>query len=236
MSEWIVHADWWLAEVADDPIYQLDVLPLASQLIGDPKGVLIDVGCGEGQMMRHLGDRVIGCDISQRLLVAAAAAGPVVRCRLPALSWLRSDSLAGAVAVLVLEHLADLDLFASVARVVRPGGMLVLVMNHPAFTAASAGPIVDPADGEFLWRWGDYFAEATVAMPAGEESIAFYHRPLAAILNAAAAAGWMLDRFVERGFSPEAVASEPGYVGQEQMPRLLGARWINTQGGGPSGR
>jgi hypothetical protein len=105
-------------------------------------------------------------------------------------------------------------------------------MNHPAFTPGDAGPIIDPTDGEFLWRWGTYFAEAEVEMSAGAQQIAFYHRPLASVLNAAADAGWRLDRFVERGFSSAAVASEPGYAGQEQMPRLLGARWVNTQGGG----
>ncbi len=91
-------------------------------------------------------------------------------------------------------------------------------------------------DGEVLWRWGEYFIESQVEMPGGHAPVAFYHRPLATILNAAADAGWMLDHIDERGFSPEAIASQPGYVGQEQMPRLLGVRWMNTQGGRRSRR
>lgn len=231
MSDWSAHADWWLEEVVDDPIYQLDVVPMATDLIGDIPGVVVDLGCGEGQLMRHLGQRVIGCDISQQLLIEARHSGPVVRCRLPDLSWIAGDAIAGAYAVLVLEHLADCDLFAAAARVVKPGGCLILVMNHPAFTADGAGPIMDASDGEFLWRWGRYFVESRVEMPAGERSVSFYHRPLADILNAAADAGWMLQRLVESGFSAAAIATERGYAGQEQMPRLLGARWINTQGG-----
>ncbi len=230
MSEWEDHADWWLGEVADDPIYRLDVLPLAARLLGEGPGTVLDLGCGEGQMMRRLTDRVIGCDISAPLLRWAHESGPVVRCELPHLDWLRPSAVDSAVAVLVVEHLPGLSLFDAVARVVRPGGTLVVVANHPAFTAADAGPIMDPSDGEILWRWGDYFEESAVAMPAGGSHVTFHHRPLATILNAASEAGWMLESFVEAGFSKAAIATEPGYVGQEQMPRLLGVRWTNTQG------
>lgn len=236
MSEWIGYADWWLTEVSADPIYALDVLPLAADLVGEPTGVVVDLGCGEGQTMRALGGRVIGCDIAMPLLAKAQSSGPVVRCQLPGLDWLRPGSIDTAYAVLVLEHLADLSLFASSARVVRAGGVLVIVVNHPAFTAAASGPIMDPSDGEVLWRWGEYFKQARVEMPAGSGSITFFHRPLDSLLNAAAAAGWQLDRLVETGLSDEAIAAHPGYAGQEQMPRLLGARWINTQGGRHSRR
>ena len=127
-----------------------------------------------------------------------------------------------------MEHLPGLDLLANVARVVRPGGSLVLVMNHPAFTPAAAGPIMDQSDGEILWRWGRYFEPAPVTMPAGDSEIVFHHRPLGDVLNAAAVAGWSLDRFIERGFSRAAIDAVPGYAGQEQMPRLLGVRWLRS--------
>ena len=105
-----------------------------------------------------------------------------------------------------------------------------MVMNHPAFTAKGAGPLLDPSDGEILWRWGNYFEAAACSMKTDGPAVTFYHRPLATVLNAAAQAGWMLERFVEVGFSEAAIATEPGYVGQEQMPRLLGVSWMNTQG------
>ena len=239
MSSWEELASWWLDELDGDPIYRLDVIPLAGELIGEPLGIALDLGCGEGQVMRTLPGFTVGTDISLDLLRHAVAAGPVVRGRLPRLDWVRSATVEVAYAVLVLEHLADLELFDAAFRIVRPGGHLVVIANHPAFTAADAGPILDQSDGEFLWRWGRYFEKAQIAMrtTAGEK-VAFHHRPLATILNAAADAGWALDRFVETGLSPAAVAVRPGYVGQEQMPRLVGMRWsrpppcvstINTQ-------
>lgn len=229
--EWEDHAEWWLAEIRDDPIYQTDVVPLLNRLLGEDEGTLLDLGCGEGQVMAG-GEGRIGCDISLRLLHRARRIGPVVRCELPTLDWLRRDTVDGAYMVLVLEHLPDLRIFATAARVVKEGGSLVVVMNHPAFTADGAGPIVDPNDGEVLWRWGEYFKESQAEMAIPGRAVTFHHRPLAAILNAAAAAGWMLDELVETGFSQAAVAAHPGYVGQEETPRLLGARWMNTQGGG----
>ena len=228
MNEWIEHADWWLEEIRDDPLYHLEVMPLLDALIDGVNGRILDLGCGEGQVMRRRGVGVFGCDISMDLL--RLNDGPVVCGSLPDLSWLREDSLDAAYMVLVLEHLADLQVFAEAARVVRPGGVLVIVMNHPAFTSEGAGPIMDPNDGEILWRWGDYFDTAECHMAGTSANVTFYHRPLADILNAASAAGWMLDEISEKGFSKASLATRPEYVGQEQMPRLLGARWMNTQG------
>lgn len=229
-NEWNDHAEWWLDEVADDPIYRLDVLPLLLELTEQMPGRLLDLGCGEGQVMALHSNRVVGCDISMDLLRRAATSGPVVRAELPGLDWVRPGSFDGAYMVLVLEHLPSLEIFYAVSTVVRTAGSLALVMNHPAFTSAGSGPIMDQSDGEFLWRWGDYFESAPVRMPTTGADVTFYHRPLAAIVNAAAAAGWCLETIIERGFSTAALAAEPGYVGQEQMPRLLGVRWAKTQG------
>ncbi|MDJ0663597.1 MAG: class I SAM-dependent methyltransferase [Acidimicrobiia bacterium] len=228
-NEWVGHADWWLDEIGDDPIYQTDVLPLFQRLHRGP-GRMLDLGCGEGQVMTQIPDS-IGCDVSVDLLRRARSRGPVVCCELPGLDWLQTDAVDGAYMVLVLEHLSNLEVFRSVARVVRPGGSLILVMNHPAFTADRAGPIVDPSDGEVLWRWGEYFTASICEMATPDRSVTFHHRPLSQILNAAANAGWFLQELIETGFSEEALAAHSGYVGQEKTPRLLGARWMNTQGG-----
>jgi len=212
-----------------DLTYTQDIVPLVADLLGAADGTVLDLGCGEGQVMRALPTTtVVGCDWSGELLTRAAEAGPVVRCRLPDLSWLQSASIAAAYAVLVLEHLPDIDrFFAEAARVVRSGGALVLVQNHPAYTPPGAGPIIDQTDGEILWRWGSYFDETSGREPAGQGWITFYHRPFAQLLSAAATAGWCLERAVEHGLSLDAVARDPGMSGQEHMPRILGLRWVN---------
>jgi SAM-dependent methyltransferase len=235
-NEWNDHASWWLDEVAGDTIYRSDVVPMITGLLDGVDGRLLELGCGEGQIMQLYPGRVFGCDVSMALLRHAITRGAVVRTMLPDLEWARSGVFDAAYMVLVLEHLPELDIFAAAARVVRRGGTLALVMNHPAFTAAGSGPIMDPSDGEILWRWGKYFEPGSTLMPTAGAAVTFYHRPLADILTAAASAGWFLTEIVERGLSDTALATEPEYVGQEQMPRLLGARWMNTQGSRHAGR
>ncbi len=225
--EWEGLAAWWIEEGSRDPIYAEEVLPWLESLIPDTTGPLLDVGCGEGQAMRRLHPaRVVGCDASGSLLGAARRAGPVVRCALPGLGWLRDDTVAGAFAVFVLEHVSDVaSLFAELGRVVAAGGWLVVIGNHPAYTAPGAGPIVDDRDGEVLWRWGPYFTSAVGPEPVGPASVTFHHRPMSLLLTAAADAGWWLEHLDERGLSERAVARSPALAGQEQLPRMLGARW-----------
>ncbi|OFW55044.1 MAG: hypothetical protein A2V75_02870 [Actinobacteria bacterium RBG_16_70_17] len=224
-------ADWWVGEVAADPVYAGEVVPLALGVLDPVPGRLyLELGCGEGEVMRAVagrGARVLGCDLSERLARRAAAAGPVAVCRLPDLSWVRAGSLDGACAVLVLEHLEEPEpLFAEAARIVRPGGVLALVSNHPAYTAPGSGPLVDPEDGEVLWRWGPYMEEGSSEEPAGEGSVVFHHRSLGVLLTAAASAGWCLERLVEHGVGEERAAEDSLLAAQRQIPRLLAVRWV----------
>lgn len=225
--QWADAAAWWHAEGARDPVYAETIHPLLDRLLptGDDRP-LLDLGCGEGSVAAALTDRVfVGVDVTADLLAVARTKLPVVRARLPHLDWVRPGSVAGAMCVLSLEHLADLDAFFTAVRsVVRPG-VLVVVSNHPAYTAAGAGPLIDLSDGEVLWRWGPYFDHGVSEEPFGEGAITFHHRTFGAILTAAARAGWRLDEVLEVPLSRAAIARDPGYAGQEHLPRLYAARW-----------
>jgi SAM-dependent methyltransferase len=226
--EWSELAVWWLGEGVDDPVYANDVIPLLHDLLGQQGGTVLDLGCGDGHIMGTLPGAVIGCDLTEALLREARHVGPVVRCRLPDLGWLQDSSVGAAYAVFVFEHLSDLAaMFDEAARVVHRRGPLVLVANHPAYTAAGAGPVIDESDGEVLWRWGPYFDETSSREPAGSRQVTYLHRPLGTILSVAAGAGWDLRRMVEIGLGTESVAGDPGYAGQEHMPRIIGLRWEN---------
>ena len=220
---------WWLEELAADPAYTEEIEPLLLSLLRPEIGSLyLDLGCGDGRLMRAVsatGSRVVGCDLSPLLLAKAISYGPVVRCSLPSLMWLRPRSVDGAFVGLVLEHLRDEKaFFSSVANVVRPGGVLAVVINHPIWTAPKSSPIED-AGGEILWRPGVYFGRGFSREPAGDDKVTFYHRTMADLINGASVAGWDLDHMEERGISPEQVGRVPDYAGQEHIPRLLGVRW-----------
>ena len=237
-DNWDDIASWWNDEAASDPAYRLDVHPLLDELLPGSPGRVVDLGCGEGQGMRRVAsraagegdrqrrERVFGVDLSTELASAASTAGPVVVAELPALACFRDEAFDTAYSVYLLDLIEDhAGFFAEGARVVRQGGAMVLVINHPAYTAPGSAPLMDD-DGEVLWRWGDYFRVGSSLEPASNREIRFHHRPLGELLTAAASAGWVLDTLIERGLSADTISELPGYEGQHDIPRLLGVRWI----------
>jgi SAM-dependent methyltransferase len=218
---WSTLGDWWVGEVAGDPAYEAVVTPLLIKALQPGAGSLyLDLGAGDGRLMRALagvGATVHGIDVNLDLAERASQWGQVVVADLPDLGFLRHEVYDGAYCVLVLEHLADHEaLFAAVAEVVKPGGLMALVSNHPVWTAPGSTPISD-ADGEVLWRPGDYFGSGTTEEPAGTGTVTFHHRSMASLLNAASSSGWSLEWVDE---SPHHDLNDQGGI-----PRLLACRW-----------
>lgn len=226
---WPEIAGWWVEEVEGDPAYREVVLPLLLDLLRpEPGRTYLDAGCGEGRVMaavRASGAMTIGVDSTMELLSHARRQGPVVLDRLPGLAAIRDGALDGAYLSLVIEHLPDeAAVFAGLARVIRPGGILALVMNHPMWTAPGSAPILDE-DGEVLWRSGRYFGRGWSDLPSGPGVQRFHHRSAADLVTAAAATGWCLEEMVEVGVDPTQVERVPLLRGQEDFPRLMGVRW-----------
>ncbi|MPZ54664.1 MAG: methyltransferase domain-containing protein [Acidimicrobiia bacterium] len=226
--DWVALAGWWRQELAGDPAYTTEITPLVLDLLGDQRArTVLDVGCGEGRVMgklRQNGVTPIGLELAESLAMLAVAHGPTVVARLPGIP-LANDSVDAAFSALVLEHLADHEgYFSETARVVAPGGALVVVINHPIWTAPGSTPIRE-RDGEVTWRPGEYFSKGWSDETAGEGKVRFYHRPMETLLGSAADAGWSLQRLVEKGATAEQIGEEPGLRGQEHFPRLLAVRW-----------
>jgi len=211
-------------------VYDADVHPLYRELTEGLTGTVADLGCGNGQAMGFTGPGTIGVDLSMELLREANQIGPTVRLRLPSLACFADNAFDHAASIYLLDLIEDdATFFTETARTVKPGGSLVVVMNHPVFLAPGSGPFADP-DMEIFWRWGAYFRTGSSLEPAGHRTVAFYHRPLDALLNQAADAGWSLQRMHERPLSPQVLATYPEFVGQDTIPRLLGVRWVNQFG------
>lgn len=214
---WPDLTDWWLSEVSTDRAYDEVVTPLLIEVLAPLEGHrYLDVGCGEGRVMRavtDLGAKAEGVDINFDL---AARAGTAVVADLLAMPF-RDSSYDGVYSVLTLEHVADHGtFFAEVARVTRFGGVLAVVVNHPVWTAPESTPVSD-SDGEVLWRPGDYFSNGSSQIPAGDETVTFHHRSMGDLLTTAAAAGWSLQRMIERPHHE--------FEDQAGIPRLLACRW-----------
>ena len=214
---WSSLTDWWLDEVRSDPAYETVVTPLLIEFLTPrPELLYLDLGCGDGRVMRTLaatGAAAHGIDMNESL---AGVAGQAVVAELPNLPF-DADVYDGAYSVLTLEHIPDhRTFFTEAGRVVRTGGVLAIVINHPSWTAPDSTPITDE-HCEVLWRPGKYFSSGTTHIPAGDSSVTFHHRTMGELLTAAAEAGWGLERLVER----------PHHEHEDQsgIPRLLACRW-----------
>lgn len=231
MTEWGEDlAEWWLGEVSSDPAYAEEVMPLALAMLRPEPGLTyLDLGCGEGRLLEALvatGARAVGVDASPRLAGQASQVAPVVVGSLPDLGFIRDRSVDGVAIVLVMEHLTGWDrLFAEAARVTRRDGVLSMVINHPLITAPGSAPVIDPDDGEVLWRWGGYFSGGFTEEAAGALTLRFHHRTISELLGGAAAAGWSLEVIDEMSVGPVRAAGDPILAAQIELPRLLAARW-----------
>ena len=229
IGDWNELTEWWTAE-AQEPAYGEEVIPLFFEVLGEVGGrTLLDLGCGDGRISGLAADRgakVIGVDLNLDLARRASRGHPVFLNRLPGLACVRDRAVDGAYAVLTLEHFEDSPrFFAETARVVRPGGPLALVINHPVYTAPESGPVLDPTDGELFWRFGDYLNTGRTRDPAGGRTVEFIHRPIGALLTEAASAGWLLEEVREQGVGARSADRDPILAKHGGIPHLMALRW-----------
>ena len=137
-----------------------------------PAGVALDAACGTGRLTEYLverGHRVIGVDSSPGMLAHARARLPDTDFRPGDLGALPvdDDSVDLVVCALALTHLPDLaPAIAEFARVLRPGGHLVISDCHQELVALGSMPRVRLASGEpaflptFRHRASDYLSAA----------------------------------------------------------------------------
>lgn len=197
--------------------------PAILALAGDVTGrKILDVGCGSGPLLEALRDRgavVTGLDNSTGMLEMA-------RRRLGAGADLRVADLSSplpfpggefddVVACLVLHYLEDwAGPLAELRRVLKPGGRLLVAVDHPFVTVLShleAG------------LEASYFgvSRRTEEWTIGDQTalMNFWHRPLHAMAEAFTAAGFRISVISEpepdpaaRDLFPDDIAAKPRFL------------------------
>ena len=207
MTGWDESADAWIRKMGDhgdwSRVHVLDPAMLR-HLDGRGIGTALDVGCGEGRFCRLLRQRGIaatGIDPTARLIAAARQRDPegtYAEGRAEALPF------GDAQFDLVVSYLSLVDTedfraaIAEMARVLRPGGTLLVANLSSMFSAGPAeGWIRDTEGRRSSFPIDRYMEERAQRVQFAGVDIVNWHRPLSAYMAAYLAAGLVLRAFEE---------------------------------------
>jgi SAM-dependent methyltransferase len=200
----------WSATTDDGPFNGMLERPALRALIpGNLDGsVVLDAGCGSGAQAEWLlgqGAEVIGVDVSPRMIDEAArrcgGKGRFLAADLAGPLPLEPASLDGITCSLALHYLRDWGVpLRSFATALRPGGWAVISLDH------SFGP---PLPGQRGGYFDTELVSDTWRKADVEVSQQFWRRPLGAVFDAFADAGFAVDRVAEPRPSPEALRQHP---------------------------
>jgi SAM-dependent methyltransferase len=144
-TAWEPQATWYDRHQGSggDDFYQQAILPAVWKHLRVSTGRrVLDVGCGQGVVGRHLAERqvaTVGVDASPSLIDSAKERSTkleryVVGDATMLHEVLDSTPFDGATAVLALQDLDPLQpVFEGVVSVLKPGARLVIVLTHPCF-------------------------------------------------------------------------------------------------------
>lgn len=176
--------------------FALDEPTVTELLDAVPAGVALDAACGTGRystLLARRGHRIVGVDSSPDMLTLARERIPDGDFRLGDLHRLpvADDEVTLVVCGLALTHVPELvPVFAEFARVLRPGGHLVIADMHPEAIARGAIP--------------------TVRTPSGHPArLTGYRHPVGDYLRAALSVGLRLRRCEEPPLPAQPEDAEP---------------------------
>lgn len=203
------------------------VNPTMLRLLGDVRGRrVLDAGCGNGYFSRMLaghGARVVGVEPTA---VMSAFAREKEAELAQGITYVQADltrlpdlgaPFDAVVCSMVLMSVPDWrPAMRACVEALRPGGLLVLGLVHPAFEQ-----LLDTWREHDEYRVRRYLDEYEIAGPAAAD----FHRPLSAYLNELSSLGCRLREVAEPGLSPAVAArarpTTPGIDSYVHLPNFL---------------
>lgn len=243
-TSWEKSADWYDKIIGDrgSELYREVVIPRALDLLNPKRGErVLDLGCGQGVFSRAIsesGALVTGIDAASSLIQKART----YQGRTPIRYFDRDAAELGglgdfdaASAILCLQNLEHLDkVCLAAASVLKPGGRMLWVLNHPAFRIPRQTSWGFEDERKIQYRRVDAYS-STLSIPivmhpgkADSESTVSIHRSFQDLMAPAFAAGLTLAGLQEWHSHKE---SQPGARARaenrarKEFPLFLALLW-----------
>lgn len=212
-TSWGSVADWYSEHLAGDDTYHAKVIaPNLARMVAATKGErVLDIGCGEGYFTRLLatqGASVEGTDIARELIAKAQKETPSIKYSVAsadALSFAKDASYDALTCVLALQNMEKLEtVLKECARVLKPGGRFVFVLNHPAFRIPKKTSWGWDESAKTQYRRVDAYLSSSrekIDMAPGQKGSGphtwSFHRSVQDYMKALAGAGFAVTRMEE---------------------------------------
>jgi ubiquinone/menaquinone biosynthesis C-methylase UbiE len=243
-TSWEKSADWYdriLGERGSE-LYQAVVIPQSLDLLRPQRGErILDLGCGQGvfsRAMADLGAQVTGVDAAPTLIEKARTYRSRTSIRYYDRDAAQLEGLGefdAASAILCLQNMEHLEtVIASSAAVLKPGGRMLWVLNHPSFRIPRQTSWGNEEERKIQYRRVDAYS-STLGIPimmhpgkADSESTISFHRSLETLTQSGFKAGLCLSGLGEWYSHKE---SQPGpraraeNRARKEFPLFLALLW-----------
>lgn len=227
---WDESASAWIASLGERGDFGREFVldgPMLERVRGRGFQNALDVGCGEGRFCRLLGPlgvRTAGVDPTEALIQRARLLDPGGDYRIGRAETLDfpDESFDLVVSYLTLIDISDNGrAIAEMARVLRPGGTL-LIANLTSFSTASAAGWKADADGEPRFAIDHYLEERAEWVEWDGLRIRNWHRPLGAYMALLLDQNLTLRHFSE----PAPTGGDPATIARyRRVPWFLMMEW-----------
>ncbi len=211
-ASWGEVATWYDKHLGEaDTYHDKVILPNLLRLIDPKKGdTIIDLACGQGYFTRALaesGATVTGVDIAPELIAIAKAESPLIPYVVASaekMPEVEDSAFTKALISLSIQNISNTEqLMSEAARVLKTGGELHIVMNHPAFRIPKSSSWDYDDKKKVQFRRVDQYLSNTksdIEMHPGikdsPKTISF-HRPLQFYFKAMSKAGFAVTKLEE---------------------------------------
>jgi ubiquinone/menaquinone biosynthesis C-methylase UbiE len=243
-TSWEKSADWYdrIIGAQGSELYQRIVIPCALDMLRPKREeAILDLGCGQGVFTRalsELGAKVTGLDASPSLVRRAQeypSPTPIRYITRDAADLKELgpfDAVSSILAIQNMEHLAKVC--ASAAKVLRVGGRMLWVLNHPCFRIPRQTAWGFDDERKIQYRRVDAYSSPMsipIVMHPGQaqsESTTSFHKSLTDLMHCAFSAGFLLAGFEEWHSDKQ---SQPGpraraeNRARDEFPLFVGMLW-----------